>query len=94
MTINPVSPHRFVVQAPTIDSVAQPKATPHNQPVHESTPNRVPEGANPQLWSTLTPEEQSFFLKQSSLGPLTYGPKSETRTMAEAPRGQRVDVRV
>lgn len=93
MTINPVSPQRFVVPPPTIDSVAQPHSAPKSQPANNPATINVPEGANPHLWSTLTAEEQSFFLKQSALGPLTYGPKSETKNLAEAPRGQRVDVR-
>ena len=47
----------------------------------------------PSLWKVLTDEERLFFTQQAELGPLTYGPKGEGSSRAEAPKGQRLDVR-
>ncbi len=95
MTINPTPAFRLpippvsngqAVRAPeTRDSVSV--------PAHAAAPE-APKGVNPQLWGVLTDEEQAFFLRQDSLGPLTYGPKQSSHPSAEAPRGQRIDVRV
>lgn len=53
---------------------------------------RPPAGADPTLWSVLTPEEQAFFAQQAMLGPLTYGPRRHAGG-AELPLGSRIDAR-
>jgi hypothetical protein len=45
------------------------------------------------LWEVLTEEEREFFAQQVELGPLTYGPNSSKLNRADAPIGQRIDVR-
>jgi hypothetical protein len=40
----------------------------------------------------LTSEERHFFARQAALGPISYGPRS-TAPVADAPLGQRIDVR-
>lgn len=45
------------------------------------------------LWDVLTEEEREFFAQQVDLGPLTYGPNSTKPNRADAPIGQRIDVR-
>ena len=52
----------------------------------------APAGSDPALWAVLTSEERSFFARQAALGPLSYGPRS-TAPVADAPLGQRIDVR-
>lgn len=52
----------------------------------------VPAGSDPALWAVLTSDERSFFTRQAALGPLSYGP-SRTTPAADAPLGQRIDVR-
>lgn len=51
----------------------------------------APAGSDPALWSVLTAEERDFFVRQSVMGPATYGP-SRTQP-AGLPTGQRIDVR-
>ena len=41
----------------------------------------------------LTAEEREFFAQQTSLGPLTYGPRSARPAAAPGPLGQRIDVK-
>lgn len=41
----------------------------------------------------LTPEEREFFAQLSSLGTLSYGPRSARPAAAPGPLGQRIDVR-
>ncbi len=56
----------------------------------------VPAGSDPVLRSVLTAEETDFFARQAALGPITYGPtKSRVAVpmQADAPLGQRIDVR-
>jgi hypothetical protein len=55
-------------------------------------PDSVPAGSDPALWAVLTSDERSFFARQAALGPLRYGPRS-TAPAADAPLGQRIDVR-
>ena len=57
-------------------------------------PAAPPDGADPLLWSVLTTDERSFFTARAVAGPLTYGPAEGPGVTADAPRGQRVDVRV
>lgn len=52
----------------------------------------VPAGRDPALWAVLTSEERAFFVRQAALGPLSYGPRASA-TAADAPLGQRIDVR-
>lgn len=47
----------------------------------------------PPLWSVLTDAERSFFLGTAALGSLGYGPDGAIARDAEAPIGQRIDVR-
>lgn len=51
-----------------------------------------PPGANPALWSVLTPDEQQFFQQMAALGQLTYGARP-SQAAPDAPVGQRLDVR-
>jgi hypothetical protein len=54
----------------------------------------VPAGSDPALWAILTSEERSFFIRQAALGPLSYGPgRTVPPAAADAPVGQRIDVR-
>ena len=52
----------------------------------------VPAGSDPALWAVLTSEERMFFTRQAALGPLNYGP-GRAAPVADAPLGQRIDVR-
>jgi hypothetical protein len=52
----------------------------------------VPAGSDPALWAVLTSDERAFFVRQAALGPLSYGPRSAAPA-ADAPLGQRIDVR-
>jgi hypothetical protein len=45
------------------------------------------------LWSVLTDQERAFFLSTAALGSLGYGPTGAVTREAEAPLGQRLDVR-
>ncbi len=45
------------------------------------------------LWSVLTAEERAFFLSTAALGSLGYGPTGAVTREADAPIGQRLDVR-
>ncbi len=45
------------------------------------------------LWNVLTDEEKGFFEQLASMGPLTYGGRGAQQQPAEAPLGQRIDVR-
>jgi len=59
-----------------------------------SSPN-APDGVDQDLWSVLSKEERSFFMKAGSMGPLTYGRMSSSQTPAPAPmlRGGRLDIK-
>jgi hypothetical protein len=41
----------------------------------------------------LTAEEREFFAQQTTLGPLTYGPRSARPDATPGPLGQRIDVK-
>jgi hypothetical protein len=45
------------------------------------------------LWDVLTPEEREFFQQLHTLGALNYAPGKPASTPANAPLGQRIDVR-
>ncbi|HEY7897921.1 MAG TPA: hypothetical protein VIC03_05875 [Gemmatimonadaceae bacterium] len=59
-----------------------------------NSPN-APDGVDQDLWSVLSKEERSFFMKAGTMGPLTYGRMSSSQTPAPAPmlRGGRLDIK-
>lgn len=59
-----------------------------------NSPN-APVGVDQDLWSVLSKEERSFFMKAGTMGPLTYGRMSSAQTPAPAPmlRGGRLDIK-
>jgi hypothetical protein len=95
MTINPTSSFRLPISPVQGGQAIRPSSAPTEAAASEQTSAaRVPAGVNPQLWGVLTEAEQAFFVRQNSLGPLTYGPKQAAHMDAAGPRGQRIDVRV
>lgn len=73
---------------------ARPAAAPAPAPAPGAADPAMPAGSDPQLWSVLTSEERSFFLRQQQLGAVTYGPgaRAGSQQVADAPRGLRIDV--
>ncbi|MDQ2889531.1 MAG: hypothetical protein M3R65_03110 [Gemmatimonadota bacterium] len=59
-----------------------------------NSPN-APAGVDQDLWSVLSKEERSFFMKAGTMGPLTYGRSSSSQSAAPAPilRGGRLDIK-
>ena len=59
-----------------------------------NSPN-APTGVDQDLWSVLSKEERSFFMKAGTMGPLTYGRSSSSQSPAPAPilRGGRLDIK-
>ena len=55
----------------------------------------APSGVDQDLWSVLSKEERSFFMKAGTMGPLTYGRMSSSQSPAPAPilRGGRLDIK-
>jgi hypothetical protein len=55
----------------------------------------APDGVDQDLWSVLSREERSFFMKAGTMGPLTYGRMSSSQSPAPAPilRGGRLDIK-
>lgn len=55
----------------------------------------APNGVDQELWSVLTKEERSFFVKAGAMGPLTYGRFSAAQGTPPAPmlRGGRLDIK-
>ena len=55
----------------------------------------APDGVDQDLWSVLTKEERSFFVKAGAMGPLTYGRFSSAQGPTQAPivRGGRLDIK-
>jgi hypothetical protein len=55
----------------------------------------APDGVDQDLWSVLTKEERSFFVKAGAMGPLTYGRSSTPQGPTQAPlvRGGRLDIK-
>ena len=55
----------------------------------------APTGVDQDLWSVLSKEERSFFMKAGTMGPLTYGRTSSSQSPAPAPilRGGRLDIK-
>jgi hypothetical protein len=56
---------------------------------------QAPDGVDQDLWSVLTKEERSFFVKAGAMGPLTYGRFSSAQGPTQAPivRGGRLDIK-
>jgi hypothetical protein len=59
-----------------------------------NSPN-APSGVDQDLWSVLSKEERSFFMKAGTMGPLTYGRMSSSQSPTPAPilRGGRLDIK-
>ena len=59
------------------------------------TSTSAPIGVDQDLWSVLSKEERSFFMKAGTMGPLTYGRSSSSQSPAPAPilRGGRLDIK-
>lgn len=93
MTINGPGPIVPPVHAPVVRAGPLGGREAATAPHAHSTPMNRPGGADPALWSLLTPDEQEFFAEHEALGPLTYGPRPTTSTTGDAPRGQRIDLR-
>jgi hypothetical protein len=57
--------------------------------------SQAPDGVDQDLWSVLTKDERTFFMKAGGMGALTYGRFSQTSATAAVPtmRGGRLDVR-
>lgn len=55
----------------------------------------APQGVDQDLWSVLTKDERSFFVKSGAMGPLTYGRFSAPQSSTPAPmlRGGRLDIK-
>jgi hypothetical protein len=55
----------------------------------------APNGVDQELWSVLSKEERSFFMKAGTMGPLTYGRMSSSQNPTPAPilRGGRLDIK-
>lgn len=55
----------------------------------------APHGVDQDLWSVLTKDERSFFVKAGAMGPLTYGRFSASQGSTPAPmlRGGRLDIK-
>lgn len=59
-----------------------------------NSPN-APAGVDQDLWSVLSKDERSYFMKAGTMGPLTYGRMSSSQNPAPAPilRGGRLDIK-
>lgn len=57
--------------------------------------NVAPRGVDQDLWSVLTKEERSFFVKMGGFGGLTYGQNASAVGVSNMPiaRGSRLDIR-
>lgn len=56
---------------------------------------QAPDGVDQDLWSVLTKDERSYFVKAGAMGPLTYGRFSSGQGPTQAPlvRGGRLDIK-
>ena len=59
----------------------------------ETVPAEAPPGTDPALWSVLSSDERAFFARARSMGGVTYGPGTRSRS-AGVPAGGRIDVKV
>ena len=59
-----------------------------------NSPN-APNGVDQDLWSVLSKDERSFFMKAGTMGPLTYGRMSSSQNPTPTPilRGGRLDIK-
>lgn len=88
MTISRV-PNYPIYPTPPSGGAARPAA-----PVAAAPTASAPAASGPPpLWSVLTDAERSFFLGTAALGSLGYGPNGAIAREADAPLGQRIDVR-
>jgi hypothetical protein len=59
--------------------------------------SKAPDGVDQELWSVLSKEERSFFVKAGAMGPLTYGrfTQQAPQQSVSAPimRGGRLDIK-
>lgn len=80
------TPQRSVADAIKSDAAARAAAVSSTQ---------APDGVDQELWSVLSKEERSFFVKAGAMGPLTYGRFSNAQAPAQAPlvRGGRLDIK-
>lgn len=80
------SPQRSVADAIKNDAAARAAAVNSAQ---------APDGVDQDLWSVLSKEERSFFVKAGAMGPLTYGRFSSGQAPTQAPivRGGRLDIK-
>lgn len=100
----PVRPAQTPSTAPT---TSEPNASTSQQSVADAIKNdasaraaavnsaQAPDGVDQDLWSVLTKEERSFFVKAGAMGPLTYGRFSSAQGPTQAPivRGGRLDIK-
>ncbi len=80
------------VQSPVAPPTAPETAVPKE--LDGSVPADPPPGTDPALWTILTGEERRFFARASSMGPLTYGPRSSSPPAAGMVPGGRIDLKV
>ena len=80
------TPQRSVADAIKNDAAARAAAVNSSQ---------APDGVDQDLWSVLSKEERSFFVKAGAMGPLTYGRFSSGQAPTQAPivRGGRLDIK-
>jgi len=85
-TTNASTPQRSVADAIKNDAAARAAAVNSAQ---------APDGVDQDLWSVLSKEERSFFVKAGAMGPLTYGRFSSGQGPTQAPlvRGGRLDIK-
>ena len=80
------TPQRSVADAIKSDAAARAAAV---------NSSKAPDGVDQDLWSVLSKEERSFFVKAGAMGPLTYGRFSSGQAPTQAPlvRGGRLDIK-
>lgn len=80
------TPQRSVADAIKSDAAARAAAVSSAQ---------APDGVDQELWSVLSKDERSYFVKAGAMGPLTYGRFSNSQAPAQAPlvRGGRLDIK-
>ena len=94
-------PRQITPQTPNEVAIADPKsvanaiksdAAARNAQLSSST---APAGVDQDLWSVLSKDERSFFMKAGTMGPLTYGRTSTSQSPTPAPilRGGRLDIK-
>jgi len=81
--------------AATSQSIADAIKTDANARAAQVNSTQAPDGVDQELWSVLTKEERSFFVKSGAMGPLTYGRSAPTSQNVAPPimRGGRLDIK-